>query len=79
LVSDSNELLRNVSNEEATDYARENNIIYLETSAKQSTNVKDIFTEIVKRIPVSTQSDSTADTVTLSTGRNKSTTVGFCC
>jgi Ras-related protein Rab-5C len=79
LVSDSNELLRNVSNEEATDYARENNIIYLETSAKHSTNVKDIFAEIVKRIPVSTQSDSTADTVTLSTGRNKSTTVGFCC
>lgn len=37
---------RKVQTEEAQQYARENEIIYMETSAKTSQNVKSLFVEI---------------------------------
>ena len=37
--------------EEAQQYALDNDIIYLETSAKTSSNVKNLFIEIAKKLP----------------------------
>ena len=37
---------RKVNTEEAQQYAQDNEIIFLETSAKTSLNVKNLFTEI---------------------------------
>ena len=42
---------REVSTETADLYAQEIGAIYLETSAKNSTNVSEIFAEISKRLP----------------------------
>lgn len=39
---------RKVQTEEAQQYARDNDIIYLETSAKTSLNVKKLFLEVGK-------------------------------
>ena len=40
------EAKRKVQTEEAQQYAKENEIIYMETSAKTSLNVKNLFVEI---------------------------------
>lgn len=45
---------RKVQTEEAQQYARENEIIYMETSAKSSMNVRNLFVEIAKKLPKST-------------------------
>lgn len=42
---------RQVKTEEAQEYAAENEIFYIETSAKDSMNVVETFTEIAKRLP----------------------------
>eukprot|EP00635_Sarcinochrysidales_sp_CCMP3193_P010089 CAMPEP_0118893992 /NCGR_PEP_ID=MMETSP1166-20130328/2966_1 /TAXON_ID=1104430 /ORGANISM="Chrysoreinhardia sp, Strain CCMP3193" /LENGTH=195 /DNA_ID=CAMNT_0006832861 /DNA_START=67 /DNA_END=654 /DNA_ORIENTATION=+ len=42
---------RRVSTEEAQEYAEENGILHMETSAKNATNVKDLFQEIADRLP----------------------------
>lgn len=42
---------RKVQTEEAAQYARENEIIYLETSAKTALNVRNLFVEIAKKLP----------------------------
>jgi Ras-related protein Rab-5C len=42
------EAKRKVQTEEAQQYAKENEIIYMETSAKTSLNVKNLFVEIGK-------------------------------
>ena len=42
---------RKVETEEAQAYAEENNILYLETSAKNASNVKNLFVEIAKKLP----------------------------
>mmetsp|Transcript_19327 Transcript_19327/g.17553 ORF Transcript_19327/g.17553 Transcript_19327/m.17553 type:complete len:195 (+) Transcript_19327:126-710(+) len=42
---------RKVQTEEAQLYARENDIIYLETSAKTALNVRNLFIEIAKKLP----------------------------
>lgn len=42
---------RNVSQEEAENYAEENGILHLVTSAKDGTNVKSLFVEIAKKLP----------------------------
>ncbi|CAM9198306.1 unnamed protein product, partial [Ectocarpus fasciculatus] len=41
---------RKVNTEEAQQYAQDNEIIFLETSAKTSLNVKNLFTEIGMRV-----------------------------
>lgn len=45
---------RKVQTEEAQQYAKENDIIYLETSAKSSHNVRNLFNEIAKKLPRTT-------------------------
>ena len=42
---------RKVEFEEANAYAEENGILHLETSAKNSNNVRTLFIEIAKRLP----------------------------
>ena len=42
---------RKVQTEEAQQYARDSDIIHMETSAKTSLNVRNLFIEIAKRLP----------------------------
>merc|ERR1712205_151442 len=42
---------RKVEPEEAEEYAKENGIFFLETSAKTNTNVSEIFVEIARKLP----------------------------
>lgn len=42
---------RKVQTEEAQQYAQENDIIFLETSAKTALNVRNLFVEIAKKLP----------------------------
>jgi len=42
---------RKVETEEAQQYAQENNIIHMETSAKTAQNVRELFEEIATRLP----------------------------
>lgn len=44
---------RKVQTEEAQLYAKENDIIHLETSAKNATNVKNLFVKIAEKLPKS--------------------------
>ena len=41
--------------DEANAYAEENGILHMETSAKNSNNVKQLFVEIAKSLPKTTQ------------------------
>jgi hypothetical protein len=45
-----NEELREISTEEAKEFADENNILYIETSAVLDTNVVDAFQMLVEKI-----------------------------
>jgi Ras-related protein Rab-5C len=45
------ESARAVSTEEATAYAAEAGLFFLETSAKTAANVNELFTEIARRLP----------------------------
>lgn len=45
------EARRKVDFEEAHQYAEENDILHMETSAKTAVNVKDLFVAIAKRLP----------------------------
>eukprot|EP00878_Enallax_costatus_P039493 GHUV01045257.1.p2 GENE.GHUV01045257.1~~GHUV01045257.1.p2 ORF type:complete len:120 (-),score=39.06 GHUV01045257.1:362-721(-) len=42
---------RAVSAEEATTYANENGLFFMETSAKTAANVNELFTEIARKLP----------------------------
>jgi len=43
---------RKVEFEEASDYAQENNIMHMETSARSATNVEAVFEMIARKIPM---------------------------
>ena len=42
---------RAVENSEAKEYADENNLLFMETSAKTAINVVEVFTAIATRLP----------------------------
>lgn len=44
---------RTVDKDEAAQYAQDNGLIHMETSAKTAFNVKELFVEIAKRLPKS--------------------------
>jgi Ras-related protein Rab-5C len=52
---------RKVGKEEAREYAEENGIIFIETSAKTAVNVKELFTEIATRLPKQKPMDDVND------------------
>merc|ERR1712128_57565 len=49
---------RTVDNEEAESYAKENNLLYMETSAKTALNVNDLFLQIAKLLPKNDQKEN---------------------
>lgn len=49
------EARRKVDFAEANEYAEENGILHMETSAKNANNVKALFVEIANRLPKATQ------------------------
>jgi len=49
------EARRKVDFNEANEYAEENGILHMETSAKNANNVKALFVEIAKSLPKATQ------------------------
>ena len=67
---------RRVTTEEATKYALEKKIIFLETSAKDSLNVNEIFSEIVKKVPVTATNPINVTQISLT---HKPTLYSYCC
>ncbi len=49
---------RAVPTEEAEKYAQEENLLFLETSAKDSSNVSELFTMIARKLPLEQAADS---------------------
>ncbi len=69
---------RKVQTEEAQAYATENNIIYLETSAKTSENVRNLFNEIAKKLP-KTQAQPERDAFPIMPPKKGETKKSGCC
>jgi len=72
------EAKRKVQTEEAQQYAKDNDIIYLETSAKTSLNVKKLFMEVAKKLPKNPVAE-TRDSVPIGPPSKKSSSGGGCC
>lgn len=60
-----------VPREEAQAYAEENDIFFLETSAKTDHNVSELFVEIARRLPKDAQSSADANSVYLEESKSK--------
>lgn len=71
------EMQRQVETEVAENYAKENGILFLETSAKTGKNVKEVFMEIARRLPISSKESKRAGGVELGQG-NTSSASGCC-
>ena len=78
LVGNKSDLEKNrqVSNEMAYNYSQENELTYIETSAKNNVNIEKIFDETVRNIPEQTSLYIEDDTVSLS---NKAIVKRKCC
>jgi len=48
---------RKVEPDEARQYAEENNIMFMETSAKTASNVNELFVQIARKLPKQQQQD----------------------
>jgi small GTP-binding protein len=72
------EAKRKVQTEEAQQYAQDNDIIYMETSAKTSLNVKKLFMEVAKKLPKNPVVEA-RDSVPIGPPSKKSGGSGGCC
>lgn len=68
---------RKVTAEEARAYAEENGLFFMETSAKASTNVNDMFYEIARRLPRAQPAQNPAGMVMVD--RPAGTQTASCC
>ncbi len=68
---------RKVDADEAAQYAEENGILYLETSAKNAANVKNLFVEIAKKLPTAVQQQERDQGFTITPPRQEKK--GGCC
>ena len=69
---------RKVQTEEAQQYAQDNDIIYMETSAKTSLNVKKLFYEVAKKLPKNPVNE-TRDSIPIGPPSKKGSGGSGCC
>lgn len=71
---------RVIDNEEASSYAEENNLLFMETSAKTSLNVNEIFHQIAKKLPKSDgRGGGASNAVKVTGGGGDAKPSGGCC
>jgi len=64
---------RVIEADEANEYAKSQNLFYMETSAKDATNVENVFTECARRVPKVSNTNTKRDVVPLRPGTNATT------
>lgn len=69
---------RQVSYEQANNYAQQNNLIYYETSARSGNNIRELFTDIAKKLPQQQKQKNRSGQLSL-TQRADDTSTNSCC
>lgn len=59
-------------------YAEESGILYLETSAKSGQNVQEVFQEIARRLPISSEKNDKNGGLDLNQRGDESKSAGCC-
>lgn len=67
---------RKVTRQEAEEYAQENNLLYMETSAKTGQNVREIFIAIANKLPRKAKAPTNVIAPPVPTNNNSK---GGCC
>ncbi|CAJ0565400.1 unnamed protein product, partial [Mesorhabditis spiculigera] len=70
---------RAVEYEEAQAYAEDNSLLFMETSAKSSMNVNDIFMAIARKLPTGPPPGEPTGTVDINAANNAQQKGGTCC